>query len=334
MNPEEPVQAPVLYETHLAFRICEFSSQTSPPLLAPITIYSSSMLDFTNKLYMAVRPHLKKKALVDMSTNPFTFSWDPRGENIDVSMLADYIQFHDTIAKKKLPLSAITPDTLVTWRTKFPSTNPVVLIVSMNSNTISSGTIQKEFVKALGSRTAVDRAGADTEQALNEMIRRLREHYQSVYTSAHVNWRIWASILLQGDVQNLEERFLQGPDASIIHLFATAGVAHEYQNRQILLSNHVAIQENQRNGTRLEALRFTMNQIVTLIKDLDAQLAAAEVENSQQYTVLVDMQNALRPVEPQAARGIYHQITNQMDIDHAPNFGNLGGGVNSMNNGQ
>ncbi|KAI9330998.1 hypothetical protein BDR26DRAFT_1011161 [Obelidium mucronatum] len=342
--PEQPQQqpepaAPLIFESHVAFRVVEFTTQTSPPVKAPIAIFSSSIEDFHSKLFAAVRPHLKKKALVDTSTTPYGYSWDPRGENVDVTMLGDYLQFHDTVGKKKIHLSKVDTATLVSWRTKFPSTNPIVIIVASNSHTIASAPIHKEFIKALGSRTAVDRAGADTEEVLNDMIRRLREHYQSIYTSAHVNWRIWASLLLQGDIQNLEERFLRGPDPSIIHLFATAGVAHEYQNHQIVLSNNVAIQENQRSGARLESMRVVLNQVAALIKDMDTRLTAAEEENKQQCTVLTDMQTALRPVEPQAARSVFHQITNQLDIDHGVSSVNVGGSntgnnANRRNNGQ
>ncbi|KAJ3081026.1 hypothetical protein HDU99_006772 [Rhizoclosmatium hyalinum] len=296
MNPN-PAPLPIIYETNLVFRICDFSSQTSGQLLTPVTILSNSVQDFTSKLFIGVRPHLKKKADMNSSTTPPTFSWDPCGENIDERMLGDYIQFHDTIGKRKFYLSSVTTDMLVNWRERFPIASPLPVIVSVNSNAIATSPIHKQFIKALCSRAATDRSGADTEQSLNEMITRLRQHYQGVYVSQHVNWRIWASILLQGDVQTLEERFLRGPDASIIHLFATAGVNHEV-------------------GIRLNTMSHILNQIGAMFQDLDTRLAAAEEENVTQQRVLMDMQQALRPVEPQVARGIFNQITNMMDLDH------------------
>ncbi|KAJ3050356.1 hypothetical protein HDU99_008684, partial [Rhizoclosmatium hyalinum] len=320
----DAANAPILYENNLAIRVCEFTSQTSPQLQDPFILYSSSLADFKNKLFTAIRPQLKKKADVNSATNPPTFKWDDRGENIDVPMLGDYVIFHDTIAKKKTTLAAVTTNLLVHWGDKFSSEKPLVIIVSINSNSISNAIIHKHFLKALCTRPAVDRSGADNEQALNEMIVRLRQHYQGVYMSAHVNWRIWATILLQGDVQTREERFLEGPDPTIIHLFATAGINHEYQNRQIRLSNEVAIQENQRIETRLTGMRGVMDQILTLVRDLDTRLTAAETENINQHTVLTDMQAALRPVEPQAARGIFAQITNMMDLDHGANANQAG----------
>ncbi|ORY48466.1 L domain-like protein [Rhizoclosmatium globosum] len=78
-------------------------------------------------------PHLKKKADMNSSTTTPTLSWDPRGENIDETMLGNYIQFHDTIGKRKFYLSSVTTDMLVNWRERFPIASPLPVIVSVNS---------------------------------------------------------------------------------------------------------------------------------------------------------------------------------------------------------
>ncbi|KAI8607603.1 hypothetical protein BC830DRAFT_1086809 [Chytriomyces sp. MP71] len=99
------------------------------------------------------------------------------------------------------------------------------------------------------------------------------------------------------NLQNLQERLLQGPTKSIIHLFSTAGVDHENQNQQFILTNCIPIEENTRIAVQLSDLRVVFDQIKTLVADFEMQLAAAEMETNLQQKALQDMQYALHPVE-------------------------------------
>ncbi|KAJ3060460.1 hypothetical protein HDU99_005916, partial [Rhizoclosmatium hyalinum] len=67
----------------------------------------------------------------------------------------------------------------------------------------------------------------------------------------------------------------------------------------------------------LTGMRGVMDQILMLVRDLDTCLTAAEAENINQRTVL--LQAAFCPVEAQAAQGIFAQITNMMDLVHGAN---------------
>ncbi|KAJ3062310.1 hypothetical protein HDU98_001809, partial [Podochytrium sp. JEL0797] len=89
-----------------------------------------------------------------------------------------------------------------------------------------------------------------------------------------------------------------------------------YRNQQIVLSNCVAISENERTNVHLVAIRGVLNMLLDLAKDLDTCIRALENDNTVQGQMLHAMQESLRPVENPASSNIYSQVGNQMDVDH------------------
>lgn len=103
-----------------------------------------------NDLWLKVKPHLIKEAIVDENRK---IKWHEQEPCIDD--LSKFVTFYIRRAKRSVLLQYVTNDTLTSWRDK-----QIDLYIHMYSNSIDSAAMFSNLEKLLLNPEERDRAGA------------------------------------------------------------------------------------------------------------------------------------------------------------------------------
>ena len=155
-------------------------------------------------------------------------------------------------------------------------------------------------------------------------IAELKEKFDNVYNSPHINWRIWASLIQASEPQTHQTLINNGPPRNIIHLFRPSSENAQERRRQALRATKVASNENGRTKAELEDVKACLlglkrsfdDAFVNLMRRVDLALD----NNVARGEILADYAAAEHPEEvpEEGSAAIRQRIMPQDDIDHAP----------------
>jgi hypothetical protein len=125
-----------------------------------------------------------------------------------------------------------------------------------------------------------------------------------------VYWRYWGNLILSSDPSVQEEMISGFPPANILIHFTQTLENQGFRNEQMRRSGRIAINHNERTNDRLKRIKI-------MYQALGAEIEAAIQATDQEGVVLDDFWIATAPIETSDSQGMFNQISDQNEDQHA-----------------
>lgn len=308
------------YKINLVPSIRQFEKQTQTSKIGENWMFQvDSLEDFFSEMFLHCEPFLKREIIIDPLEKTHAFG---EKETPDPSDLPKFVKIRDPISKYTYEMESINEARLQIWSDErqllvfiYPHSHSITYRSEWNA--IHKGT------NALIKSVPADKSGAPAEEAIEEMVTKLKECHRFNYTGMHIHWRTWAQYILNQRSTDHDVLIPRPPPRGILELFETA--LSNARSRIALIREDVNIAEGINGGLGLE--------IQGLIRDFDniVRLSTEKLEAEQSFqrklTALAQKVNnnkdnlylfaaAHRPQETTLSENYLNNVGTQDDVDH------------------
>lgn len=297
----------------LTFYTRDFVNQKSGLKFADLTIATESVDDVVNSIWDTARLKISREIIVADETISWATKEFPDKDEID-----KFIGIQDTSSRKLFKPSSLNDKICKNLRDK-----DLNVLVHKYSSSIGSLKIWEKVKKTLIDPESRDRAGAHSNQALRELVDKLKQKHGRSLAAPDISWMAWANSI-QSAAPNLQEDLVSDlPPAHIIHLFRSVPVSEAAQLNN--LQHHLQIASNVS-----DAYQEDLQNIRTWATECQQEINMAfskffrRLDGTQNRAVygsnlLVAISTATRPVETPESHTFANLVSNQEDVDHNEN---------------
>lgn len=169
-----------------------------------------------NSIWDTAKLKISREVVIDNET----ISWSTK-EIPDKDEIDKFIAIQDTSSRKLWKASSLNEKICRNFRDK-----DLNVLVHKYSSNIGSLKVWDRLKKALIEPESRDRAGAHSNQALRELVDKLKAKHRYKLTAPDISWMAWANSI-QSAAPNLQEDLIKElPPSHIIRLFRSVPKQH------------------------------------------------------------------------------------------------------------
>uniref|UniRef100_A0A336MIY3 CSON000663 protein n=1 Tax=Culicoides sonorensis TaxID=179676 RepID=A0A336MIY3_CULSO len=212
-----------LYEMSLKIMTRNFINERNAQEKERISIEFNGILEFKQKLWPFVKPHIKQEIAYDDESN--IYSWIE--SDLQVTDMNRFVLIQDKAQKKCIGIDDLKNKKLHTM--SFGS-DPIACFVQVYGNKIQKLDQYEAAKKQLMCPTECDRGGAATNSATFELAKKLKEIHGRVIWGQEVAWFQFANFILASEAHVQTELTESLPPPHIMRFFSLASENPIQQN--------------------------------------------------------------------------------------------------------
>lgn len=276
--------------------------------------------DFKIKLWNQYEKHIKGKAVIPTNTDE---KCSIEGDSKSIENIQKFLVFQRS--NRSIYLSnTFTSRTLQTFSTPGDSGEAKIeLVVYTYSDSILSSAAWDRFTKDCIQPAVADRAGASSEEVIQQIMNSLKSRWQHIFHSEDINWRIWATIIARLKSHDQEQAIQSPPTENLVHLFAHAPENREQRYAAVtrgfglaFRSIDSAIQELQIFDDDIEKFGDQIRALIESHNTMTSRLNSIFKILKTQRDLAREAEAAMIAEETPIASAVAAAIPNQDDIDH------------------
>lgn len=294
----------IVFDLSVSLKNFQSQKNGTDPFVLPIRI--ASVDHFETIVWSECNTKLKREVLYDAASTILDWSpckpqWEDRNR---------FFLFQDKAMKKTFRMDDLTMELLQGWHGR--DINMFCLVYSLSLKSLKDFNTAKSKLMTCKSK---DRAGADSNQSLQQLVVELKDKNNSKFRALETSYVLWANFIQDQPAYKQQDLIDGEPPSEYRHLFKElSGPKIDEQLRTVREDAIMADTVNEAVDSELQEIGEALMEVKESVRKLEEKFLNVQGRYQARRSVLGAVSRAVS--EGEYSRSIAANIVDAVDVDH------------------